>query len=93
MRLIPLTSSSIAAIGWSPDLAEWNSNSSPLGDLVVQFQNRKGDWSAYRYFDVPMAVFVRIVTGESQGKAFIALVKDAGYSWVKVTPDEVRAIP
>jgi hypothetical protein len=92
MRLIPLTSSSIAAIGWSegPEpkaIGERNH----VGDLVVQFQTRS-DWSGYRYFDVPMEMFVDIVTADSQGRAFDALIKKGHFSWVKVTPDEVKAI-
>lgn len=88
MRLIPLTSSSIAAIGWNR-----GEDSPDVGDLCVQFQSRSGDWSGYRYLDVPMYLFVFIVTDpESQGKAFDRLVKKGNFSWVKVTPDEVKAI-
>ena len=93
MRLIPLTSSSIAAIGYAYD--EYYTPDSPdpyySGPLVVQFQTKSGDWSAYRYDSVPMDVFVDIVTNpESQGKEFHRRVKMAGYPYEKVTPEQVQ---
>jgi hypothetical protein len=64
-----------------------------MGELAVQFQTKNGDWSGYLYHDVPIDIFVAVVTDpESQGKAFHRLVKGAGYQWDKVTPDEVKAI-
>lgn len=94
MRLIPITSSSIAAMGWSETGEDPNGHyGSVVGDLAVQFQTKDGSWSGYLYKGVPEFAFVQVITNpESQGKAFHELVKRAGYSYVKVTPDEVKAI-
>lgn len=94
MRLIPLTSSSIAAIGWGNDHEDPMGHYGELaGDLAVQFQTKDGSWSGYLYHEVPMGTFVNVITDpESQGKAFDRLIKKGNFSWVKVTPDEVKAI-
>ena len=87
MRLIPLTSTQIAAIGFTPcsDAEAIDRDDSP-GTLALQFQ--KGGWYVYQY--VPMAVFVAVVTDpDSQGHAFHELVKRPGYAYRRATPEEI----
>jgi hypothetical protein len=90
MRLIPLTSSQLAAIGWveAGDDPEGHYGA-VAGRLAVQFQ--KGGW--YLYDTVPEHVFVAVITDrESQGKAFHALVKKGGYDYRQTTPQEIESL-
>lgn len=84
MRLIPLTSSSVAAIGWkaylSPDY---------IGTLGVVFQNG----TCYVYGEVPIGVFVSVITDpESQGHAFSELVRKGNFPFEKVDMERLEAV-
>ena len=79
MRLLPLTSSQIAAIGYDQSTRT----------LAVQFQ--RGGF--YIYDDVPMDIFVEVITDEiSQGRAFGMRVKAGMFSYRQATPEEVAAL-
>ncbi len=57
--------------------------------LVIQFQNG----SIYRYSGVPSGTFISVITDkESQGKAFIKLIKNRAFPFVQVEPDEVMGL-
>jgi hypothetical protein len=78
MRLIPLTSSQLAAIGYT-------------GNSLMAVQFQRGGW--YLYEDVPMSVFVQVITDpDSQGRAFHRLVKQGGYRYRKTTPEEIESL-
>lgn len=79
MRLIPVVSSMLAALGYNADREI----------LVAQFNK---DGSYYQYNGVPEGVFVSVITAESQGLAFDQFVKRGGYFFKRVTPEEVNAL-
>lgn len=79
MRLIPVQSSMLAALGYNPGTEI----------LVAQFQN---GGKLFRYNGVPEGVFVSVITAESQGVAFDQFVKRGGYFYAQATPEEVNAL-
>ena len=62
MKLIPVVSSCIAALGYEPQ------------DHVLGIQFTSG--KLYHYFDVPSLVYQRLLHAESHGTCFNELVKD-----------------
>ena len=82
MRLIPLTSSQLAAVGWVGD--------GERSTMAVVFQN---GGQCYLYDGVPRSVFVGVITDpDSQGKAFSTLVKKGGYAYRRSTPEEIAGL-
>lgn len=80
MRLIPLTSSSIAAIGYKEILGS--------SKVAVMFQQG----GCYIYENVPVSVFVEVIMDEeSQGKAFHQKIKTK-YAWRKSDLTEIEKL-
>jgi len=63
--LIPVASSNLAAVGYDPGSAE----------LYVAFNSG----TIYRYFNVPAAVYVGLMSAASHGSYFYHYVRRAGY--------------
>lgn len=78
MRFIATQSTQIAAFGYDQD----------DHTLVVQFQNG----SFYAYDDVPESVVLSVFLAESQGTAFDKKVKKEGYTYRKLSDDEVTKL-
>lgn len=66
MRMIPVESSNIKAVGWEP-----TSEVSEHGTLRVEFRNG----AVYEYDDVPRLVFTELVGAESVGAYFHREIK------------------
>lgn len=79
MRLIPVTSSMLAALGYNTGREI----------LVAQF-HKNGKF--FRYDGVPENVFVSVITAESQGVAFDQFVKRGGYMYQEVTVKDVDVL-
>jgi len=90
MRLIPLTSSQIASIGFLVYDGTYHDGDAVLGILGVQFQNG----ACYKYHDVPMIAFVGVITDpDSQGKAFNRIIKKGNdYPYAASTLEEIAEL-
>lgn len=73
MRLIPLQSSQIIGLAFSPE-------GDDKGKLYVQFNN--GNW--YVYDDVPALKVMQVILAESQGTAFDRLIKRGNYAYKRL---------
>jgi len=79
MRLVNVTSSMIASVGFDPDQEV----------MVVQFQNGR----VYRYNGVPSGVFVSMLTDrDSVGKAFNAHVRAKKYPFSEIDLKQAQAL-
>ncbi len=83
MKLLPMISTNIAAIGWKayPDEPD-------CGQMVVQFS--KGGW--YLYDRVEMKVFVGIITADSIGKSFAEFKRVFNSPYRQTEPTEIAAL-
>ena len=75
MHLKPVVSSNIATIGFDKEKKR----------LCVQFQNGK----CYEYTGVPLETYVDLMTAESQGKSFNALIKNGGFEFKQIELEDV----
>ena len=75
MNLKPVVSSNIAGIGYDKEESR----------LCVQFQGGK----CYEYADVPLETFVDLITAESTGKSFNALIKNGGFEFKQIELEDV----
>ncbi len=75
MKMIPVVSSNIATVGYD----------SSTERLCVQFNGGK----CYEYTGVPSGTFVDLVTAESHGKAFNALIKNSGFAFREIKLEDV----
>lgn len=73
-RVIEADSSNIHSVAYDVDTHA----------LDVYFHVSGAVVSQYRYFDVPAEVVTNLLFASSQGRAFIALVKNGGFSYCKM---------
>lgn len=79
MRMVHVTSSMIATVGYDPDQEL----------MVVQFQNGK----VYRYDGVPSGVFISVATDrESVGQAFNKHIRSKKYPYREIQLDEAQEL-
>lgn len=79
MRLIPVTSSMLAALGYNPSTE----------DMVAQFHSGN---KLFKYLGVPSGVFVSVITSPSQGKAFDKFVKKGGFNYTEITAGDLDVL-
>ncbi len=81
MRLVPVVSSMLIALGWEPAGDEVGSD----GFMIAQFS----ETSFYRYEEVPASYAARVIFAESVGKAFTQYIKNGNFAYRKVSVEEV----
>lgn len=77
MRLVPVASTMLVALGWDPE----------DGTMIAQFS----ETSFYQYERVPAETAARVIFAESVGKSFQKYIKNGKFVYLKVTAEEVFA--
>lgn len=86
MRLVPVASSMLVALGWEPEEGiKLAGRYSVDGKMIAQFS----ETSFYQYEDVPGWAAAAVIFAESVGKTFNDLIKNGGFDYKKVTAEEV----
>ncbi len=80
MRLIPVISSMVAAVGYNHE----------TGRLVVQFPG-DGQTVFWEYLEVPHSIVVRFMFDESLGRTFAKLVKKGQFENKRITAQQAVA--
>ena len=80
MKLIPVVSSMVAAVGYDVE----------AGRLVVQFPG-DGQSIYWEYLGVPHGIVVTFMFSESLGRSFAQLVKKGGFKNRRITPEQAHS--
>ncbi len=80
MKFIPVVSSMVAAVKYSPD----------SGRLVVQFPG-DGQTVYWEYLGVPHSLVLQFLFADSLGRAFALLIKKGGFENRRVTPQQAHS--
>lgn len=84
MRLVPVASSMLVALGWEPE-GRLLSDDKVYGKMIAQFS----ETSFYQYEDVSAESAAHVIFAESVGKAFNDYIKNGNFVYRKVTAEEV----
>lgn len=68
-------------------------NNPKLGEMLIQFKGAKGGpGDVYIYYDVPVAIYKKIVAAPSKGHAFWVFIRNK-YHYSKLTGDKRTKMP